>query len=124
MNKITSLINHDILKRLLLLSKKIGEDQDKCEDVLGVRIPLVGEIGELLDNIIFDYIGIPQDTSLCFINDGVNNKQYNENDEECKQCSGCFCRDYVNDIIFQFGRGEATLEETVDKLINWNVEEV
>jgi|GEM_PF-5564954 len=123
MSKTISIINQDILKRLLLLSKTISEGQSQYEDVLGVTIPLVGEIGNELDDIIFDYLAIPPDTSLCFINDGVNKKEYDENDEECKQCTGCFCRDYLADIVYEFGNGEISLEEVVDKLTNWNVED-
>lgn len=122
MSKVRSIINHDILKRLLLLSKKITEGQNQYEDVLGVRLPLVSDIWEELYKVIFDYIGIPQDTSMCFINDGVNKKEYDANDEKCKQCTGCFCRDYWIDVLFEFGNGKTTLEETIEELVNWDRE--
>jgi len=121
MKKPISIINQDVLKKLLLLSKQMTDGIDQYEN-LGIKIHLIEEVKGNIDEIILDYLGVPPDTSLCYMGDGVNIKQYDENDEKCKNCTGCFCRDYLTDIIYDFGSGEILLEEVIEKLMKWNIE--
>lgn len=91
MNKTRTIINQDIVKKLLLLSRKISQGQNQYEDVLSIKIPLVEEIGEELDYIILDYLGISNDDTT---------------------------RDYCSEILNDFVDDERTIEELLDKLVN------
>lgn len=123
LKKHLSLINNDVLKKLLVLSKIIDEKQEKYKEVLSADFPAFNEISENIDDIILDYIGVPPDTSLCYLGDSFHVRQYDTNNEECQRCTGCFCRDWFSNILFDYKNNELSLEETIDMLSNWNADE-
>lgn len=118
MNKPVSLINQDVLKNLLLLCKYIGEGNNGLAKALGTELPFIGEINSRLNYIILDYIGVPPDTTLCYIQNGEMIKR-DPSSEKCRACTGCFCRDWFDDTIYEFENGQISLDEILDILLNW-----
>lgn len=113
-----SLINQDMLKKLLTLAKYTHDEHEKIRTVLDTSIPLVDKIDSKIAELILDYIGVPPDTTLCYLgNDDI--KQYDKNDPKCQQCTGCFCRDWIVDAVFDYECGEITLDDAVERLLNW-----
>lgn len=124
MKKPISIINQDVLIKLLELLKNLDDENEIIEKTLRITLPVVEDTAEKLHQIILDYLGVPPDTTTCYLCDSDFIKEYNKEDEECQKCTGCYCRDWISDYIFEYREGEISLQDVLDKLIKWKEEEL